>query len=158
MRRVACEERANWRDLALESGFDFHTIDSAPYWVESAYYSFTLEQIERDIEGPTAELEAMCRELVAKAIDDERIMNMLQIPRPFWNWIARSFKNEELSLYGRFDLRYDGKSPAKLLEFNADTPTSAFETGVFQWKWLEDAWPERCCRRMPTNSTRCMSA
>ena len=66
-------------------------------------------------------------------------MNMLQIPRPFWNWIARSFKNEELSLYGRFDLRYDGNGPAKLLEFNADTPTSAFETGVFQWKWLEDA-------------------
>ena len=51
----------------------------------------------------------------------------------------RSFKSEELSLYGRFDLRYDGKGPAKLLEFNADTPTAAFETGVFQWKWLEDA-------------------
>ena len=81
----------------------------------------------------------MCRELVAKAIDDERMMTMLQIPRPFWNWIARSFKKEELSLYGRFDLRYDGNGPAKLLEFNADTPTAAFETGVFQWKWLEDA-------------------
>ena len=119
--------------------FDFHTIDDAPYWVESAYYAFTLEQIERDIEAPTAELEAMCRELVAKAINDDRIMTTLQIPRPFWNWIARSFKSEELSLYGRFDLRYDGKGPAKLLEFNADTPTAAFETGVFQWKWLEDA-------------------
>ena len=50
------------RELARYSrwtiGFDFHTIDSAPYWVESAYYAFTLEQIERDIEAPTAELEA----------------------------------------------------------------------------------------------------
>ena len=139
MRRVACEERANWRDIAHGTGFDFHTIDDAPYWVESAYYAFTLEQIERDIEVPTAELEAMCRELVTKAINDDRIMTTLQIPRPFWNWIARSFKSDELSLYGRFDLRYDGKGPAKLLEFNADTPTAAFETGVFQWKWLEDA-------------------
>ena len=92
MRRVACEERPNWRDIAREMGFDFHTMDDTPYWVESAYYAFTLEQIERDIEAPTAELEAMCRELVAKAIDDERIMNMMQIPRPFWNWIARKFQ------------------------------------------------------------------
>src|SRR5690606_19773059 len=28
--------------------------------------------------------------------------------------------------------------PAKLYEYNADTPTSIFETGVFQWLWLED--------------------
>jgi glutathionylspermidine synthase len=139
MRRVACEERANWRDIAHELGFDFHTANDVPYWVESAYYAFTLEQIERDIEAPTGELEAMSRELVARAIDDERIMAALQIPRPFWNWIARSFKSDELSLYGRFDLRYDGNGPAKLLEFNADTPTGAYETGVFQWRWLEDA-------------------
>ena len=44
------------------------------YWDERAYYAFTLEQIERDIEAPTAELEGMCRELVARAIDDERMM------------------------------------------------------------------------------------
>jgi glutathionylspermidine synthase len=39
----------------------------------------------------------------------------------------------------RFDLRYDGSGPAKLLEYNADTPTSVFETAVFQWGWLDDA-------------------
>lgn len=139
MRRIACQERADWRDIAQQTGFDFHTIDNAPYWVESAYYAFTLEQIERDIEAPTAELDAMCRDLVARAIDDERMMRLLQIPRTFWNWIAASFKRDDLSLYGRFDLRYDGNGPAKLLEYNADTPTAAFETGVFQWRWLEDA-------------------
>jgi glutathionylspermidine synthase len=139
MRRIACVERADWLEIAQQTGFDFHTTEDAPYWVESAYYAFTLEQIERDIEAPTAELDAMCRELVARAVDDERMMQALQIPRPFWNWIAASFKRGDLSLYGRFDLRYDGKGPAKLLEYNADTPTAAFETGVFQWKWLEDA-------------------
>ena len=35
-------------------------------------------------------------------------------------------------------LRYDGKGPAKLLEYNADTPTSVFETAVFQWQWLQE--------------------
>src|SRR5205085_9315425 len=31
------------------------------------------------------------------------------------------------SVYGRFDLRHDGDGPAKLLEYNADTPTSLVE-------------------------------
>jgi glutathionylspermidine synthase len=29
------------------------------------------------------------------------------------------------SLYGRFDLTYDGINPPKLLEYNADTPEFA---------------------------------
>jgi glutathionylspermidine synthase len=75
---------------------------------------------------------------VARAIVDERMMKILRIPVPYWNWIATSFKRGDPSLYGRFDLRYDGQGPAKLLEYNADTPTAVFETGVFQWQWLED--------------------
>jgi glutathionylspermidine synthase len=81
----------------------------------------------------------MCRALVERAIADERMLKLLQIPPAFWNWIAASWKRGDPSLYGRFDLRYDGKGPAKLLQYNADTPTAVFETAVFQWKWLEDA-------------------
>jgi glutathionylspermidine synthase len=136
--RVACEERAGWRDHAARIGFAFHTIDGERYWDERAYYAFTLAQIERDLEAPTAELDAMCRELVARAVDDERILRLLQIPEPFWIYIAASWKRRDPSLYGRMDLRYDGHGPAKLLEYNADTPTSVFEAGVFQWLWLED--------------------
>ncbi len=143
MQRISCDERADWRERAEAVGFDFHTINDAPYWDERAYYGFTLEQIERDLEAPTAELDGMCRELVARAIADERMMELLRIPRPFWNWLAASFKRGDLSLYGRFDLRYDGNGPAKMLEYNADTPTAAFETGVFQWQWLEDAKERR---------------
>jgi glutathionylspermidine synthase len=139
VQRIACDERPDWRETAENTGFDFHTIDGAPYWDERAYYCFTLQQIERDLEAPTAELEAMCRELVTRAVRDERIMKVLRIPVAYWNWIATSFKRGDPSLYGRFDLRYDGQGPAKLLEYNADTPTAAFETGVFQWQWLEDA-------------------
>lgn len=139
MQRIACDERADWLQKAQETGFVFHTIDGERYWDERAYYALTLREVEQDIEAPTAELDGMCRELVARAIADDRILRRLAIPERFWNYISASWKRGEPSLYGRFDLRYDGKGPAKLLEYNADTPTSLFETGVFQWMWLEDA-------------------
>jgi len=139
MRRISCEERPDWRARAEEIGFDFHTLDGQRYWDERAYYAFTLKEIEQDLEAPTAELEKMSRELVARVIADEQLMRRLAIPVRFWNWIVRSWKKSEPSLYGRFDLRYGGEGPAKLLEYNADTPTSVLETGVFQWMWLEQA-------------------
>ena len=58
MRRIPCDERADWRDIAVREGFDFHSADDSDYWDERAYYAFTLEQIERDLEAPTAELDA----------------------------------------------------------------------------------------------------
>jgi glutathionylspermidine synthase len=139
MQRIPCDERPDWKAKAAEAGFTFHTIDGARYWDERAYYAFTLEEIERDIEDPTGELDAMCRELVGRAVSDERMMQVLRIPERFWTFIAASWKRGDPSLYGRFDLSYSGQGPAKLLEYNADTPTSLYETGVFQWKWLEDA-------------------
>ena len=139
MQRISCEERPDWRARAEEIGFDFHTLHGQRYWDERAYYAFTLKEIEQDLEAPTAELEKMSRELVARTIADERLMRRLAIPVRFWNWIVRSWKKSEPSLYGRFDLRYEGDGPAKLLEYNADTPTSVLETGVFQWIWLEQA-------------------
>lgn len=149
MQRIACEERSNWRDIAEQVGFGFHTIDGERYWDERAYYAFSLEQIEEDIEVPTAELEAMGRELVARAIADDRILRVLRIPERFWTYIAASWKRGDPSLYGRLDLRYDGRGPAKLLEYNADTPTSALETGVFQWMWLEHAIVDK---RLPADA------
>ena len=76
MQRIICRERADWREKAAAAGFLFHTIDGLPYWDESAYYAFTLKEIEDDLEAPTAELERMCRELVARAVEDaqERLL------------------------------------------------------------------------------------
>src|SRR3984885_4551152 len=139
MRRLAIEERADWQTRAEQDGFLFHTLNGEPYWDETAYYAFSLKEIEDDLEAPTAALDGMCRELVVRAIADEQILKRLAIPERFWNFIAASWKRQEGSLYGRFDLRYDGTGPAKLLEYNADTPTAVFETAVFQWMWLEQA-------------------
>ena len=139
MQRIICPERADWRATAESAGFDFHTIDGERYWDERAYYAFTLDEIERQIEEPTAEIDAMCLELVGHAVDDEDYLGRLKIPEAFWPLISESWHRDDGSLYGRLDLSFDGRNPAKLLEYNADTPTSIFEAAVFQWTWLEQA-------------------
>ena len=139
MQRIACPERDDWQSTADACGFDFHTIDGERYWDERGYYAFTLEEIENQVERPTGEIEAMCLELVGRAIDDEEYLQRLKIPPAYWPLISESWHRDEGSLYGRLDLNFDGHGPAKLLEYNADTPTSIFEAAVFQWTWLEQA-------------------
>jgi glutathionylspermidine synthase len=139
MQRLACTERDDWRTTAEQAGFAFHTVDGERYWDERACYAFSLQEIEQQIEAPTAEIDAMCLELVGHAIDDEDTLRRLKIPEAFWPLISESWRRDEASLYGRIDLSFDGHGPAKLLEYNADTPTSIFEAAVFQWTWLEQA-------------------
>ena len=137
MRRIVCPERDDWQATAESAGFDFHTIGGERYWDERAYYAFTLDQIERLIEAPTAEIDAMCLELAGRAVNDENDLRRLKIPQTFWPLISESWHRDDLSLYGRMDFSFDGHGPVKLLEYNADTPTSIFEAAVFQWTWLE---------------------
>ena len=143
MQRITCPERSDWRTTAEETGFDFHTIDGERYWDERAYYAFSLDEIEDHIEAPSGEIDAMCLELVSNAVDDEDYLRRLKIPETFWPLISESWHRDEGSLYGRLDLSFDGRGPAKLLEYNADTPTSIFEAAVFQWTWLEQAIERR---------------
>jgi glutathionylspermidine synthase len=143
MRRLACSEREDWQATAAASGFDFHTIDGVRYWDERAFYAFTLDEIEDRIEAPTGEIDAMCLELCGKVIEDERLLKRLRIPEAFWPLIRDSWRRDEGSLYGRLDLSYGGSGPAKLLEYNADTPTSIFEAAVFQWTWIEQGIERR---------------
>jgi glutathionylspermidine synthase len=139
VQRLVCQERDDWRATAEAAGFDFHTIDGERYWDERACYAFTLDEIEHQIEAPTGEIDEMCLELVGRAIDDEKYLRRLRLPETSWPLIRDSWHRDEGSLYGRLDLSFDGRGPAKLLEYNADTPTSIFEAAVFQWTWLEQA-------------------
>ena len=149
MRRIPCTERDDWQATAEACGFDFHTIDGARYWDERACYAFTLAEIEDAIEAPTAEIDAMCRELCGRVAGDERQLRRLKIPEVFWPLIRDSWQRGDASLYGRLDLSYGGSGDAKLLEYNADTPTSIFEAAVFQWTWLEQAIERRL---LPSNA------
>ena len=138
MKRIELSARSNLDALAEEAGFDFHVIDGERYWDETRAYSFTLRQIEDDIEDPTQEIHGMLLSAVGEIISKEGHMRRMGIPEMYWDAIAASFRAEDPMLYGRIDLSYNGQGPAKLLEANYDTPTSIFEAAYFQWNWLED--------------------
>ena len=104
MFRVSIEERPRWRARAQEFGFEFHTIDGASYWDETAYYQFSLDQIESDIEAPTEELHQMCLEAVDRVIDSERWLDVFRIPTYARDWIRASWTQRDKSLYSRLDL------------------------------------------------------
>jgi glutathionylspermidine synthase len=130
--------RADWRARVESVGLAFHT-GAVPYWNEAACYEFTMPQIEL-IEIATNELHAMCLQAVQHVIDHDRFTE-LAIPQAAVPLIRESWDNDHPSVYGRFDLSYDGSGPPKLLEYNADTPTSLLEAAVVQWHWLQDVSP-----------------
>ena len=135
MRRITIKPRNNWQKTVEGLGFGFHTAD-VPYWDESAYYAFSMPEIEK-LEEATAELWELSLQAVQHVID-KNLFDRFAIPQFIVPHIIDSWNDEAPSIYGRFDLCYDGISEPKLLEFNADTPTSLFETGIVQWFWLKD--------------------
>ena len=139
MLRIPSRQRPDLRRVAAEHGLEYSDSAGILGWDESAYYQFTLHQIEEDLEGPAEELESMCFEVVDRAVSNESVLKRLGIPEYFWDYIANSWRANDKNLYGRMDLSYDGKEPAKLLEYNSDTPTALYETAVFQWDWFEKA-------------------
>jgi glutathionylspermidine synthase len=71
------------------------------------------------------------------------VLRRLGLPSSAWPAIRASLEDPSAwSLYGRFDLVWDGTGAPKLLEYNADTPTSLYESAVVQWEWLTCAYPD----------------
>jgi glutathionylspermidine synthase len=145
MRRIASPPRTDWQKRVEAAGLTWHTGELHPYWNESAFYEFTAKEIDL-LEAATNELEEMTRKAAQHVIDNRLYSKMgipgLAVPLIERSWEAgRSRETKPPSLYGRFDLIYDGCHPPKLLEYNADTPTSLLEAAVVQWFWLEETHP-----------------
>ena len=137
MKRLDATPRPDWQRTVEGQGFLFHTGEEGqPYWDESAYYQFTAGEIDA-IERATYALDEMCLRAVQHVIDEGRF-ERFQVPPPFVDYVRRSWERDEVTVYGRFDLAFDGKSEPKLLEYNADTPTSLLEAAVIQWQWFKD--------------------
>ena len=125
-------------DDYLESiGFSWHT-DSD----NSSYVSDEIVIINED--EANAYYEA-CNELydmfaqAGQHVIDNDLFHEINIPFNLIEMIKESWENDvHWHLYSRFDLAggIDGK-PIKLIEFNADTPTSLFETAIIQWAMLK---------------------
>ncbi|UGT63733.1 glutathionylspermidine synthase family protein [Nocardia asteroides] len=146
MRRVRVEPRKGWQQIVEEQGLVYGTPGRdaqgkpRPYWDESVYYEFDMPEIlalEADVEL----LHSMCLKAVEQVVLTERYRDF---GLPEWSWqpIAESWRRADPHVYGRFDLRYDARRPAKLLEYNADTPTSLLEAAILQWHWLTALYPD----------------
>jgi glutathionylspermidine synthase len=138
MRRIPACPRPDWQNRVEAAGLTWHT-PGQPYWNESAFYAFTAKEIDA-LEAATNELAEMSL-AAAQYIIDHRLYAQLGIVENAIPLIETSWNAEPASIYGRFDLAYDGTEPPKLLEYNADTPTSLLEAAVAQWHWIEDTHP-----------------
>ena len=134
MERIKIEPRNNWQKEVENLGFGFHSTDIA-YWDESAYYEFSLNEIHL-IEKATSELWEMTLSAVQYVID-QKLYYKLHIPEWIIPSIEESWNKDYPSIYGRFDFAFKN-GEVKLLEFNADTPTSLYEASIVQWFWLQD--------------------
>lgn len=136
MRRLVIQPRPNWQQRVEEYGLHFHTLDDEPYWDESACYQLTCHEVDT-LEFATQTLHEMCLELVQYVLN-ERLFGLFMIPPEFETFVIESWEENQPSIYGRFDLAYNGSGPPKLLEYNADTPTALVEAAVGQWAWLKE--------------------
>jgi len=136
MDRIRIKPRVSWKAKVESQGFYFHE----NYWDESAYYRFNHRQIDL-LEAVTQKLHELSLQAVQYVIDHHGFAK-LHIPEYYVPLIQKFWDNKEPALYGRLDLSYNGKNSPKLLEYNADTPTSVIESSVVQWFWLQDCFPE----------------
>lgn len=132
--------RENWVSRVEESGLVWHGDGRDAYWNESQHLVFTLEAAEK-LEDAANELHAMCLDACEEIIRRDWWAK-LGIPESLIGMIHTSWACKDESLYGRFDLAWDGTGSPKLLEYNADTPTSLLEASVIQWDWLQDCFPD----------------
>lgn len=140
MKRTHYPKRDDFIAQHEKIGFNYWNLPSRtgePYWQEGVVYEFSEGQIDF-INDATQELYDMCEMMV------ERIVSSGDYPDEFAlsdkaKWlIERSWKEQQPSIYGRFDLAYHAeKQQLKLLEFNGDTPTGLLEGSVAQWFYLE---------------------
>ena len=119
-------------------GFTWHT-DSD----NSKYVSDNLIEISEGEAEAYYEAVNEIYDMYAKAAEyviENNLFFELGIPFNLVDAIKKSWESDvHWHIYGRFDLSggVDGK-PIKLLEFNADTPTSLFESALLQWTLLKE--------------------
>lgn len=132
MKRINITPRIGLKNHLEDRGMLYHE----GYYKETSAYHFSVMEIDK-LEAATNELFGMCMKAVQHVIDN-KLWDQFFIPREQADFITRSWNEDDVSLYGRFDLGYNSHTgEIKMLEFNADTPTSLLEASVIQWDWKE---------------------
>lgn len=121
-----------------ELGFTWHTDSDSSGYISDSLVKITQSEAEAYYEAVN-ELYDMYAE-AAQYVVENNLFFELGIPFNLIDAIKKSWENDvHWHVYGRFDLAggMDSK-PIKLIEFNADTPTSLFETALLQWALLKE--------------------
>ncbi len=124
------------KDLMEEIGMSWHTDADGSDYVASELVQISEAEAE-DYYAAANSLYDMYVEAAQHVIDNQLYLE-LGIPANLVGLVENSWERDDWHLYGRFDLAggLDGR-PIKLIEFNADTPTSLFETAIIQWALLK---------------------
>ena len=136
MKRFQIMPRPDYIRKIEALGFNFHP----DYWLDDAYYQISLDE-QYDLEVASKCCFQMYCDAVERCIHDDKMLERLHIPAHLRPFVQKSWDDDELSLYGRFDFALT-KDGFKLFEFNADTPTSLLEAAVIQWQWKEELFPQ----------------
>ena len=131
--------RPDWQQRVESTGLTWYGTEGTPYWTEDRNLLLTLKAAEV-MEDAATELHAMCLDACDEIVR-RGWWDRLAIPDAAAALADASWAAGDISLYGRFDLAWTGQGTPKLLEYNADTPTSLLEAAVIQWQWLEDVAP-----------------
>lgn len=145
MKRIPIEPRNDWRTKIEYSGLIYSTSQKedgsfVDYWNESAYYSLTDKEVTY-LEETTEKLHLMSLE-AAKYLATGAL-GTISIGEEALEMARWSLEQDQPALYGRFDFSFDGESPAKMLEYNGDTPTGLIESAITQYQWSEEKFPEK---------------
>lgn len=118
------------------------------YWREGPHYSITSAE-QQVLEAASRAMHQMCIAAGDYMVAHPDVMKRMGIPESAFAEIIRTWDEEPPSVYGRFDWRFGANDEMaladpsllvpKLLEYNADTPTSLLEASVIQWDWFEQA-------------------
>lgn len=122
----------------LESiGFHWHTDEDDTSYISDEVVVVSEAETEAYYEASNELYEMFCE--AGEYVMENDLFHELNIPFNLVEIIKKSWEDDvHWHLYGRFDLAggIDG-NPIKLIEFNADTPTSLFETAIIQWAMLK---------------------
>lgn len=146
MQRLPIEARPTYQDQLTTDGVLWSTTEDGPYWSEALpkpmYYKLTSDEAQQ-LEDAANQTHAACMEclswLFEEADDASRDVwfDRFGITDPaVRKYIMDAWENDEWGMYGRFDFVLTKDGP-RLLEYNADTPTTLIETAVSQWNWFD---------------------
>ncbi len=124
------------KGLMEEIGMSWHTDEDGSDYIVSELVQVSEAEAE-DYYAAANALYDMYVEAAQHVIDNKLYVE-LGIPGNLVNLVESSWERDDWHIYGRFDLAggLDGQ-PIKLIEFNADTPTSLFETAIIQWALMK---------------------